>query len=163
MTPKEFIQQVFINELDNIKSTNPYISFAIMAIGIEFLGKCLDNNANHWNVPKKSKVNFEYAINHLDALSAYRPYLISHKLWDSLRNGFAHSFVPKFPLTLSSKNEAPHLLLHENNKRLNLKCEDFYNDFKNACIEVVNMEFSDADDKMKKQLLSVPELESEDE
>ncbi len=164
MTPKEFIQQVFINELDKIKSTNPYISFAIMAIGIEFLGKCLDYDAKHWNVPRKSKDNFEYAINRLDSLSAYRPFLTSHKLWDSLRNGFAHSFVPKYPLTLSSKDETAHLVLHgNNNNRLNLKCEDFYNDFKKACIKVVNMEFSDPDDKMNKQLLSVPELESEDE
>ncbi|MEK6726709.1 MAG: hypothetical protein AABY54_09230 [Deltaproteobacteria bacterium] len=159
MTPKQFIQQVFISELDKIKSTNSYISFALIATGIEFLGKCLDNDAKHWNVSRKSKFNFEYAINHLDSLILYRPYLTSHKLWDSLRNGFAHSFVPKYPVTLSSKDEASHLLLHENNERLNLKCEDFYNDFKNACIEVVNMEFSDSDDKMNKQLLSVPELE----
>lgn len=162
MTPKEFIRQVFINELGVLKDSNPYISFAIMATGIEFLGKCLDESAKHWNVSGKSKNNFELAIDTLEALKKYHPYLTSHKLWDSLRNGFAHSFVPKFPLTLSSKAECPHMTLHENNERLNLKCEDFYVDFKNACEEVIAMTFSDADDKMNKELLSVPELEIEE-
>lgn len=161
MTPKEFINQVFISELSTIKDTNPYISFAIMATGIEFLGKCLDSAARHWNVPKKSQINFEFAINNLDSLEKYRPYLNSHRIWDSLRNGFAHSFVPKFPLTLSSKNELNHMAIHGNN-RLNLKCEDFYQDFSNACKEIINMEFDDHEDKMNKELISVPDLEEKE-
>jgi len=161
MTPKEFMNQVFVNELDRIKDHNPYIAFAIVATGIEFLGKCLDTSANHWNVSGKSRTDFEYAINNLAALIPYRPFLTSHKMWDSLRNGFAHSFVPKYPLTLSSKNEMPNVTLHSNNERLNLRCEDFCNDFKKACIEVMNMEFPNGDDKMNKQLLSVPSLEKD--
>lgn len=156
MTPKEFINQVFVNELDKIKNDNPYIAFAIIAIGIEFLGKCLDHSASDWNVSGKSKKNFEYAINTLSAFTPYRQYLASHKIWDSLRNGFAHSFVPKHPITLSSKDETGHFVLHQNGKRLNLRCEDFYCDFKHACLEVVNMEFPNPDDKMNKELLEVP-------
>lgn len=162
MTPKEFIRQVFINELKVLQDSNPYISFAIIATGIEFLGKCLDSSAGHWNVSRKSKENFEFAINNLNSFKKYRPYLTTHKLWDSLRNGFAHSFVPKYSLTLSSKNECPHMVLHDNDKRLNLRCEDFYLDFKNACEEVIKMTFHNADDKMNKQLLSVPELENKE-
>lgn len=157
MTPKQFIEVVFLNELKELSFTKAYISFAIMATGIEFLGKCLDADAHHWNVTGKSKVNFEYAINTLDSLTPYRQYLVSHRLWDSLRNGFSHSFVPKYPLTLSSKNELSHLVIHSDN-RLNLKCEDFYADFENACIEVLNMNFPEGN-KMNKQLLSVPSLE----
>jgi hypothetical protein len=161
MTPKEFINQVFIIELETIVNSNPYIAFAIMATGIEFLGKCLDTEAKHWNVSGKSKSNFELAVNNLQSLRKYRPYLKSHKLWDSLRNGFAHSFVPKYSLTISSKNESPNLIVHTGGERLNLKCEDFYLDFKNACIEMLNIEFKDKQDKMNRQLLSVPELEKE--
>jgi hypothetical protein len=156
MTPKEFINQVFVNELDKIKDNNPYIAFAIIATGIEFLGKCLDENASHWNVSGKSRTNFEYAIKKLSAFTPYRHYLASHKIWDSLRNGFAHSFVPKYPITLSSKDESAHLMLHSNGERLNLRCEDFYEDFKMACIEVIKREFPNPEDKMNKPLLSVP-------
>lgn len=98
-------------------------------------------------------------IHNLEGLRKYHPYLTTYNLYDNLRNGFAHSFVPKYPLTLSSKAERQHLTLHENNERLNLKCEDFYEDFKIACEEVLAMNFSDADDKMNRELLYVPKLE----
>jgi hypothetical protein len=156
MKPKEFIEVVFINDLEEIASKSPYISFAIMATGIEFLGKCLDLEAEHWNERGKSKINFEYAIKNLEAFEKYRSYMSVYKLWDSLRNGFSHSFVPKKPLTLSSRNELGHLVLHSAPYRLNLRCEDFYVDFKNACLEVIEKEFEKGD-KMNRELLDVPE------
>lgn len=131
-----------------------------MATGIEFLGKCLDDTAAHWNVSCRSKTNFDEAINQLNSFEPYRQFLDSHKLWDSLRNGFSHSFVPKYPITLSSKTEMAHLVLHSNNQRLNLKCEDLFEDFRNACLEIISMDFQNPDDKMNKQLLSIPELEN---
>lgn len=156
MMPKEFINQVFVNELEKLKDSNPYISFAIMAIGIEFLGKCLDTNTQDWNKPSMSKIHFELAINNLSSLEKYREYLISHKLWDSLRNGFAHSFVPKYTLSLSSKDEAPHFYIKNNGLTVNLRCEDFYVDFRDACLEVIDKKFNDPNDKMNKDVLSVP-------
>lgn len=153
--PKEFIETVLINELGEIHSKFPYISFSTMAIGIEFLGKCLNSQID-WNyfasgVPKE---DFERAIKELKSFEKYRPYLTSHKLWDSLRNGFSHSFVPKSTLTLSSKNEMAHLIEHHG--KVNLRCEDLYNDFKNACLEVISKSFP-ADNKMSRSLLKVPE------
>lgn len=155
MNPKEFINQVFIKELCRIKDNHPYIAFAIMAVGIEFLGKCLDTVNQDWNTARKSQYHFELAINKLNSLKIYRQYLVSYQLWDSLRNGFAHSFVPKATLSLSSKNETSHLF--QNGSKINLKCEDFYSDFKNACSEIIKMDFSDPNDKMNKDLLSVPQ------
>jgi hypothetical protein len=154
MKPKQFIEAVFLTDLSGIID-RPYIAFAIMGTGIEFLGKCLDLSAAHWNVSGRSKKNFEDAINTLNSFKAYRQFLTSHRLWDSLRNGFNHSFVPKWPLTLSSKGECPHLFISQND-RLNLRCEDFYHDFRNACLEIIEMEFQDPNDKMNRQLLSVP-------
>jgi len=153
MTPKEFIQQVLITETGQIHENHPYISFAMMAIGIEFLGKCL-NNCEDWNEPRRSKVDFELAVNTLTSLTIYRPLLSSHNLWDSLRNGFAHSFVPKNTLTLSSKDETAHLTPITATK-INLKCEDFYDDFKNACNEVL-AKTTFPSTKMRNPLLSVP-------
>lgn len=152
LNPKQFIKQVFIDELGELSKKNHYISFAVMAIGIEFLGKCLDTSAGHWNVSSKSEANFKTAIDELIAFTKYRNY--KDILYTDLRCGFAHSFVPKKKLTLSSKNEMPHMQI--NNDRLNLKCEDFYEDFKLACQEIIDKEFTDANDKMNKDLLFIP-------
>jgi len=154
--PKEFIQNVLINEIGEIHESHPYISFAIMAIGIEFLGKCLSTSEN-WNA-SNSKVDFEYAINNLEAFTRYRPYVDSHRLWDSLRNGFAHSFVPKNTITLSSKDQEEHL--HPNSEtQINLKCEEFYKDFKKGCIEVINKINNNTcrSRKVNNAILEVPE------
>lgn len=152
--PKEFIEQVLIKEVGMIHRIHPYISFAVMSIGVEFLGKCL-NSSNDWNQGGQSKIDFEFAINNLNSFQKYRPYLISHDLWTSLRNGFLHSFVPKKTLTLSSGNQAPHLALIQN--KINLRCEDFYIDFKNACKEILSMN-SFASSKMSSPLLTIPKL-----
>ena len=154
MTPKEFIQQVLINEIGEIHIKHPYISFGTMAVGIEFLGKCL-NQYNDWDYykPGLPKKDFERAINQLDAFTKYRQYLNRFKICDSLRNGFAHAFVPKKTISLSSKDEMKHLVIHNN--MLNLRCEDFYNDFKSACEEIINMEKFPSK-KMDSHILNVP-------
>lgn len=137
MKPKEFIQQVLIEEIGEILKNHPFIAFSLMAIGIEFLGKCL-NEFENWDKSGRSKDDFELAVKSLNSLESYRTLLTTHKLWDSLRNGFTHSFVPKGTLTLSSKNQAPHFT-KITETTINLRCEDFYNDFKNACEEVIEM------------------------
>lgn len=153
MKPKEFIQNVLINEIGEIHKNHAYISFAIISIGIEFLGKCL-NKYEDWNEPRRSKADFELAINNLNSFSSYRPLLKSHNLWDSLRNGFLHSFVPKNTLSLSSKDGAAHFF-PSSLTQINLKCEDLYIDFKGACEEVIN-KTSFPSSKMERPLLSVP-------
>ena len=153
LMPKEFIQIVLINEVGEIHLKYPYISFATMSIGIEFLGKCL-NEFQDWNKKDRSRIDFELAINGLNSLSSYRPLLTSHNLWDSLRNGFLHSFVPKNTICLSSKDEAEHLRQVTATK-INLRCEDFYIDFKGACEEVINM-ITFPSTKMDRPLLDIP-------
>ncbi len=44
--PKQFIETVLIKEIGELTNTNPYLSFVLIGIGIEFLGKCLDSNEN---------------------------------------------------------------------------------------------------------------------
>lgn len=155
MTPKQFIQGVLIDEMADIVDRHPYISFALMGIGIEFLGKCI-NEFDDWDEKFRSKTDFELAINKLDSFKRYIPLLTSHLLHDNLRNGFAHSFVPKGKLALSSKDETAHLVF--STTQVNLKAEDLYADFKNACLEVIKMT-TFASNKMDKPLLSVPDLE----
>jgi hypothetical protein len=50
---------------------------------------------------------------------------------------------PKFLITLSSKDEIGHLIFHEEGQRVNLRCIDFYADFKSACGAVINIEFEE--------------------
>ena len=44
MTPKQFITQVFLSEYKQIAVQFQYISFALIGLGIEFLGACLDEH-----------------------------------------------------------------------------------------------------------------------
>jgi hypothetical protein len=157
MKPKEFIDTVLINEVGAIHLQYPYISFAVMAIGIEFLGKCL-NKYENWSESGHSKEDFELAINSLNSFDKYRPLLTSHGLWTSLRNGFLHSFVPKNTLTLSSKDETAHLVPVTPTK-INLRCENLYEDFKEACLEVIAMT-SFQSNKMSLPLLELPDIQS---
>ncbi len=156
MMPKDFIRVVLIKEVGEIHEKYPYIAFATMAIGIEFLGKCL-NTHDDWNYYAKGvpKDDFELAINKLDSFTEYRPLLKTHNLWDSLRNGFTHSFVPKKTISLSSKNEAPNFK-NISETKINLRCEDFYIAFKKACEEILIIEKFDSE-KMNRPLLYVPD------
>ena len=155
LLPKQFIQKVLIEEVGEIHLKYPYISFLTMAVGIEFLGKALNNNSD-WNQSGQSKLDFENAINHLNAFSSYRQLLQSHNFWTSFRNGFAHSFVPKNTISLSSKDEKEHFT-NNNTPIINLRCEDFYEDFKNGCLEIIAMEF-DENNKMNLPLLDIPDV-----
>lgn len=155
LKPKQFIQNFLIDEIGEIHNKHPYISYAIMAIGIEFLGKCL-NGSEDWNQKGNCERDFNLAINTLKSFAPYRPLLTSHKLWDSLRCGFLHSFVPKDTIRLSSKSEAEHLA-EITSSQINLKCENFYADFKAACEEVIAMP-SFQSKKMDKPLLELPDI-----
>jgi hypothetical protein len=153
MQPKDFIRTVFMSETGQIVNNHPYISSMIIGIGIEFLGKCIDTGEQDWNKQGNSKKHFNLAINRLDSLAQYRPYLDTHDLYISFRCGLVHAAFPNYLITLSSKNEAPNLILSRN--RLNLKIEDLYQDFYNACNEVINMTFTNTD-KMNLPFLQVP-------
>jgi len=153
--PKEFIQTVLINEIGELTDSHPYISFILMGIGIEFMGKCVDTSLTDWNVSGRSNQDFENAIKAIPSLKKYEPYLSSHQMYSSFRCGLAHAVSPKLQITLSSKQEMAHLV--ERNGRLNLKVEDFYNDFKDACNYVISQNYP-IRDKMNADFLEVPGL-----
>ena len=153
--PKEFIQTVLINEIGELTDSHSYISFILMGIGIEFIGKCIDKSLTDWNVSGRSKQDFENAIKAIPSLKKYEPYLVSHQMYSSFRCGLAHAVSPKLQITLSSKQEMAHLV--ESNGRLNLKVEDFYNDFKDACNYIISQNYTNGD-KMNADFLEVTGL-----
>ncbi len=154
MKPKEFIQAVLINELEQVVNSHPYISFSTLAIGFEFLGKAIDATNQDW-FKGDAKDDWERSIKELKALEKYREFLgAPTRLWDSIRNGYSHTFIPKSRINVSSKRDSyKHLEVSETG-RVNIKCEEFYEDFKKACIEVINMSFPE-NDKMNKEMFSV--------
>lgn len=155
LNAKEFIKTVFIDELGSLINDRPYISFMIMGIGIELLGKCIDQDLEDWNRPKRSKRDFNDALKNIPSFQKYKPYIDKYDIYSAFRCGLLHSAVPKYAITLSSKNEQAHLV--ESNDRLNLKVEDFYQDFKEACEFVINDTYP-TENKMNKPLLQVPGL-----
>lgn len=154
LKPKHFIKSVLIDELATMIAGHPYLSFVIMGIGIEFLGKCLATARTDWNEGGHSQTDFGNAIKSIPSLKKYESYLQTHKLYSSFRCGLAHTISPKVQVTLSSKGELGHLQI-EQGGRINLKVEEFYNDFKQACEYIINMNFAPGD-KMNLGFLQVP-------
>ena len=122
---KEFIREYLIGKIGKLKDSEPYIAFLMMSIGIEFLGKCL-NDKDDWDVSNMSESDFNLAINTLKSLNKYQGWDLYHKL----RCGLAHTMMVKSGFGIKNKGASTSTCV---------SCEEFYNDFKAACEEVMNM------------------------
>lgn len=124
ITVKEFISEYLINQIGKIKNHQPYFAFVLMAIGIEFLGKC--QNGYDWddhNANIKASDNFKNGLK-LDPLKKYANIKGLH---DKLRNGLAHAFLIKQGINVSEGDCANAL-----------NSNTFYSDFEAACSLVLN-------------------------
>jgi len=150
MMPKEFIQGVLINELHDIVKRHPYIAFSIIAIGIEFIGKCLMSTHQDWhNIPPDKAFD-----RGLSLMIEEEPAYLDLELRNELRNGFAHTLLPKSKIALSeSKNGAKHFSLNSEGKTI-LVIEIFFRDFVKACQQVIKKDFP-TNDKMSKVFIRV--------
>jgi hypothetical protein len=137
MTPKEFINQVFLAEYAQIVPEHAYISFALIGIGIEFLGACLDSSPFDQTGLSGNRVRSA-----LQSLFPGKYHSFIDELAADLRNGFAHQFRPGRKLELSRRSEGQsnkwQHLGTTSDGRLCLFIEDFYDDFANACRVVIN-------------------------
>lgn len=147
MTPLELMDTIFLNEYGSIvyKSKHHYISFSLIAQGIEFLGRCLDDKHGFdWedSVNKRdySGKVFRKAIEDLFP-AKYRKFAIKGSKFDlykNLRCGLIHKLVPNSPIGLTHREESnrfntEHLQVKKDNFgneiQLILVSEDFYDDF----------------------------------
>jgi hypothetical protein len=157
MTTIELMNQIFISEYNSIvyKSKHHYISFSLIAQGIEFLGRCLDDkhgfdweeNASQRDYSGKV---FRKAIEKLFP-AKYRKFAIKGSTFDlykNLRCGLIHKLVPHSPIGLTHRKESKrfntkHLQVVKDTKgkeiQLILICEDFYDDFVMAVNKVKEM------------------------
>lgn len=138
MKVKEFVQNILIEDIGNIQQTHKYhfISFALIALGIEYLGACLD--PYDFNEEGLSEKRFRQSIKILFK-EEYHKFNGKHKKFDlykNLRCGMLHIIVPGSDLVLSQREEGlRHLKIGNIKDRrvLVLVAEDFYEDFKSAC------------------------------
>ncbi len=127
MTGKEFIQDYLIDGIGDLVETKPFFAFTLMALGIEFLGKCL--NTNDWDY-SNSTSDFNAAINSYDPLKKYVCNDID--LYHNLRCGLAHFFMvkPKIKLGPDGNNLGT--------SPIQIGCKEFYKDFRQACEDAIN-------------------------
>ena len=144
MYPKHFIQQVLINELSAVVKTSPWLGFICISSGVEFLGKCIDKAyPTNWNQTGQSRQNFEDAIEKLNAFSKYRQLLTRHNFdfYNEFRCGLVHTCAPKDNVSLSHGIEEKPTIFGQTGE-INFNADEFYEDFKSACEEVINMTFA---------------------
>lgn len=148
MKPKDFIEKVLIEEIGEVVSRHHYLSFALIAIGLEFLGKCMLTEYATWDIkPKKA---YDKGVSLLESIDSRYS---SVDLRKELRNGFAHTLVPKSGIILGQKKDSEEHLSVFQGKTV-LIVEDFYADFVEASHLVLDTTFSN-NDKMSAQLLNV--------
>jgi hypothetical protein len=153
LSAKGFIQKVFIEETGRLIDSGFYhFAFVIMAQGIETLGSFLDTKP--LKAREQSKLRFAHAINKLMP-KEYSRFNNNHRLYDQLRASLAHTFTASRSLLLTSKDnkEFGKKHLHESNEKLILVAENFYNDFKKACIRLI--------EGMDKGIISEKKISSE--
>ena len=150
MNPKEFINTVLIHEIKDILDRHPYLSFLLVAVGIEFLGKCKLTKEATWNRINPAKA-FEEGMK---LMCEVEPEYAKLNLKDELRNGFAHTFLPKSKIVLSEiKHGARNFQLNRSGQTI-LVAEIFYRDFVIACQKVLQEDFP-INDKMNKKFIHV--------
>ena len=149
MKPQEvsairFIDEYLIGQIEEIKDKYPYFAFLLMAVGIEFLGKCI-NEEEEWQTRGKSRADFNrgLSIGPLNKYSGSTP-----DLYGCLRCGLVHALTPKGELVLSDIDATE-----------TLNCDSFYGDFVRACRMVIDREVDIPKKDLDKILFTVTTTE----
>jgi len=137
LSSTEFIKKVFIEGIGKLVDDGSYhFAFLSMSQAIETLGSFLD--AKPLKARDQSKLRFSHAINKLMPFK-YADLNNHHELYNQLRASLAHTFTPGRRLILTSKanreNGSRHLQIKD--EQLILVAEDFYQDFKKACLRLL--------------------------
>ncbi len=145
MTAAEYIQLELIDGIGDIVDQHKFLSFGLITSGIELLGICIDKSEDPFFHPNKSGERFRLAIQELFP-EKYHQYNIRYKdnnvpdgkfdLYSELRCGLNHATFAKPKIGLSQRVHNINNL-SVNNGKLTLVAEDFFDDFKKACVEVI--------------------------
>lgn len=156
MLPRQFIRGVLVEEIGDVVPDHPYLAFALIGIGIEYLGRALDTS-HTWDYvyPRTAVKPFDLAIDRLFP-ARYR----AQRLRDPLRNGLLHFYAPKAGLRLArladagvrrriARSNHPYV---DSAGSVTLVIEYLFGDFRDACDQVVRMRFPRGD-KMSRRFI----------
>lgn len=155
--PKEFISETLVGEIKDIADHHTYLAFVLIADGIEFLGRCLDEDHGweHWY--RQAPYPFDNAVKELFPKKYHKPFE-QFKVRDKLRNGMLHSCAPKKGLLLTEIRDPERISQAQHPKvagdTLTLVVEYLYADLVIACKKVCAKKFK-KDSKMNQPFLNV--------
>src|SRR3989344_5466692 len=136
-----YIEKYLIKEIGEIVKNHQELSWVLMTAGIEFLGRCIDDSStdiNKWSTGYGERV-FKSAITNLfpSEYHQYNEKCSDYCLYKQLRCGFNHTTLPGSKMILSERKlKQKHLSI--SGSSLVLVAEDFYDDFKKACEQVLD-------------------------
>lgn len=149
ISPKSFIEHTLIDGIGEVVKLNAYLSFALMAMGIEFIGKCNLPDHEDWNIkPDKAFKKGHELLTDEDSRYA------DINLKDELRNGLVHSFLPKSKIVLSEVKNGQIHFGKDSSDRTILVAEILFRDFVRTCIKTLRSDFTEQD-KMNKPFIGL--------
>jgi hypothetical protein len=138
------IKSLLLGELKSIvynHKGSAYIKFINLAIGIEYLGACLDHHP--FEKPKESENRFNQALKKLfdNKYKKYSKKAASIYFFEEFRCPFVHQLRPGRKIVLTHREESKvegtkHLTPLESGE-LVLILEDFYDDFESAANKLI--------------------------
>ena len=157
ITVVRYIETTLQHDIGAVVKIKPYLAFFLIMSGIEFMGKCLSNKKS-WHSGGCSQEDFETAICQIPRFEKYKKYTSELRkrkgkddkmhfinppisLYKGLRCSLLHAMLPSSRILLSNGTG----FLREENKKLVIFLDTFYDDFKVACRELVKMDWPQKD------------------
>lgn len=143
-----FINHVLIEEIRKIQQEeqHAYLSFGLIAQGIELLGSLIDKDEFHERGLSEKRFNAALINFFSTDYKKYANKSDDFNLYKNLRCGMLHVVIPQNKLALGERkidqDKYKHLEKYRDtagNERLFLMAEDFYEDFRCACKRVIDI------------------------
>jgi hypothetical protein len=136
---KDFIRIELSDRIGELIQPYPFLSFPLICMGIEFLGKCLDEECPFSKIKYGhfERCIFELMPRYSNIVKNNKNDTISFDLKAGLRNGFAHQFRPSGKFLLSPI-ESKNTHLEIKNGAMVLRIDELYKDFRTACEKLIS-------------------------
>jgi hypothetical protein len=138
---QELVERVLLRDLRRMvyEAKLHYLGFGSIAVGIEFLGACVDDHP--FEASGCSAERFKRGIDDFMIKSDSRYEEYHDRLYKHLRCGIAHVMRPSGKVLFTSRDESLQDQTHHFqliSDQLLLVCEDFYDDFASACQALID-------------------------
>lgn len=124
---------MLIGEIEDIVNRHHYLSFGLITQGIELLGAIIEDPQKEFSERNLSEGRFKKALKRLFP-SEY--HIHKDLLYTELRCGMSHVLRPRNNIVLAQRQYG-HENLSQMDDKLLLVAEDFFDDFKDACNQVI--------------------------